>query len=481
MAAEGSGLVLARSLGTSGQGVLALILAPSHLPPLTLPLRRDQALRLLVDPNDGTVLAVQPRPGDAAPAAGATLLLPRLMAALRTGREAGVVLARDATGARRLIGYGMVPAIAGVGAGRVAMLVELPYDTLLDEADARRRDQWLAALALGLLGAASAWVLAQRSLVRPVGRLLAATSPAQRQNLAALRPAGEWLRQQSDLAAVVVASAEMFLRLDAEFHVRYASPATRAVLGYAPSEVVDADLAAEPGWGPCQEQLAQLRSGQAVAAPCHILARRRDDTEVRLEVRATRLPDGGYMLVCRDIASEVELRAQLAAAQALATALGSTDMESGLANSHRFDDALAEELRRARRAQEPLSLVLVRLAEPMDSAAQTEQARRMGRIVSAMLRRPGDLAARLDETLYAVLLPTTDRIGVQRLAERLHEAVVAALAQPAWTGACSVLPLSEAVGPEAVLDLARQALREAASPGGVGVALAVPEPERLAS
>jgi len=495
MTAGPSGLVLARGFGASAEGpVLALVLSPAHLPPLSLPLRRDQAIRLLVDPDDGTVLAAQPGPAAAADAvlrAGAPLQMPRLLAALRSGDGAGVIVGRDPAGARRLIGHADLPSANQHDApsrlaGRAALLVELPYDALLDEADARRRDQWLAALAMALLGAAAAWVLAQSRLVAPVRALLAGGSrawrlPSEAQSLAALRPAGEWLRQQGDLAAVAAAAGEMFLRLDGGLRVLYASPSTRTVLGYAPSEVIDADLAAEPGWEACREQIAQLRRGEVPEAPCRIVSRRRDDREVRLEVRASRLADGGFMLVARDIGAEHALHEQLAGAQAQLAALGATDVESGLANLRRFDNALAEELRRARRAQEPLALVLVRLANATDA----EAVRRVGRILSATLRRPGDLAARLETDLFAVLLPTTDRIGVQRLAERLHESVTEE--QAAWTGACSVLPLTEFDGPEAVLALSHAALREAMAPSGPGVALVAPAPvpvqmvERLAS
>jgi len=482
MTAGPTGLVLARGFGASAEGaVLALVLSPAHLPPLSLPLRRDHAIRLLVDPADGTVLAVQPgqaAPADAVLRAGAPLQMPRLLAALRSGNEAGVIVARDLDGTRRLIGHAALPSTNQHDAfsrfaGRAVLLMELPYDVLLDEADARRRDQWLAALAMALLGTAAAWVLAQRRLVAPISALLAVGSralrlPGQAQSMAALRPAGEWLRQQGDLAAVAAAAGEMFLRLDGGLRVLYASPSTRTVLGYAPSEVIDADLAAEPGWEACREQVAQLRRGEVPEAPCRIVSRRRDDGEVRLEVRASRLADGGFMLVARDIGAEHALHEQLAGAQAQLAALGATDVESGLANLRRFENALAEEIRRARRAQEPLALVLVRLANATDA----EAARRVGHILLATLRRPGELAARLETNLFAVLLPTTDRIGAQRLAERLHESVTQE--QAAWTGACSVLPLTESDGPEAVLALSYAALRDAMKQNGPSVALAAP-------
>jgi GGDEF domain-containing protein len=96
-------------------------------------------------------------------------------------------------------------------------------------------------------------------------------------------------------------------------------------------------------------------------------------------------------------------------------------------------------------------------------------------VLAAALRRPGDMAARLEEGLFALLLPITDRIGAQRVAERLHEALatgwsdgVAAAPGAFRIGACSVLPLGEDQHQQAILDLAHAALAEARE-GGLSV------------
>ncbi len=501
-----AGLVLSRSLPVADgtHAVLALALAPAHPPPLTVPLRRDHAVRLLVDPADGAVLASQTGPASqtsqAARGEAATLQLPRVLADLRDGIADGVVVSRDAGGARRLTGYAELPLPAALtgpdGTSRAALLVELSYEELLAEAQGLWRDQWLAAIALMMVGVVVASMLANRHVLQPLRRVLAPVpgSPQARDlALASLRPAGAWLRQQADMAAVTEAAGELFLRLDAGFRVHYASPATRRVLGYAPSEVVDADLAAEPGWEACQSQLEALRRGEAAAPPSRILAHRRDDAVVPLEVRATRLGDGGFMLVCRDISAEHGLQTQLDVAQGLLPAMSLKDPQSGLANRQRFDAMLGEENRRARRSQEPMSLLLVQLADWPAYAARRgaeetgDAVRRVARILSAVLHRPGDLAARLDDDLFAVLLPTSDRIGAQRIAERLQGALVAEWGETPQAalataiGACSVLPLSDSDGPEAILDLAWQALREAEQGGGNTLLAAVVVPEPVAA
>jgi diguanylate cyclase (GGDEF)-like protein len=377
-----------------------------------------------------------------------------------------------------------LPSMAGDEghAGRATLLIELPYAPLLAEADARRHEQWLMALALAVVGVGMAWLLARRAVIRPVLGVLARLpghSPPQAEVLATLRPAAAWLRQQGDLAAVADAAGEMFLRLDAGLRVIYASPGTRRVLGYAPAEVVDADLAAEPGWETCHAQLVALREGAAQVEPCEIVARRRDDAQARLQVRATRLSDGGFMLACRDVAVEHALRRELDETQQRLATLALADHQTGLASRQRFDEALAQEVGRARRGQEPISLVLVRLAGWPDYAARhgttvaEDALRRLGGILTGTLRRPADLAARIEDDLFAVLLPTTDRIGVQRVAERLHEALAAewrvdgAAVPGTAIGACSVVPQGEEDSPAALLDLAGSALREAETGRGV--------------
>jgi diguanylate cyclase (GGDEF)-like protein len=237
------------------------------------------------------------------------------------------------------------------------------------------------------------------------------------------------------------------------------------VLGYAPTEVLGASLAGEPDWNACRAVLCSLREGGGEMS-CRFLTRRKDDSEVWLAVRAGRLADGGFVLACRDVSAEQALAGQLAEARAKLAELAREDVQTGLANRRRFDEALEQELRRARRVQEPLALVLVRLAVPSGDADEARRALEgVAGILSAALRRPGDLAARFDADVFALLLPTTDRIGAQRMVERLREAftragpLVAAVSM--GIGATSVLPLDEAQGPGEVLAQAQAALAAA--------------------
>ena len=516
-----AGLVMARAVTGSGGGspfaVLALVLAPSHLPELTLPLRREHVTRMLIDPDDGTLLAMQLAGGMQG---GDHVDAPRLLAAMRANAAGGVVLLRDAAGGQRLYGYAElagdgtaalpddtagtlpmleVPAhyLAGRIAGRAALVIGVPYDALLAQADASRHERWMIALVVAAIGVLASWLLADRVVVRPTLALLArrpGRALSADEALESLRPAAPWLRQHADLAVVAEVSREMVLRLDSGLRILYASPATHSLLGYRPTELIDADLATEPGWEACRTQMEELRQGIAARAPCRIMARRRDDMEACLDVRITRMADGGYVLACRDAGAEQGLERQLAEAQQRLATLALSDLQTGLANRRRFDAALDDEFRRARRAQEPMALVLVGLDEAagsgeaagsVETAGQDdEKLRRVARILEGALRRPGDLAARIDETVFAVMLPCTDRIGVQRVVDRLRQNLAdeCALVPPGEMvmpsiGACSVLPLGKDDNAPALLNMAHAALCTAQAAGGNRVSLHTPRPE----
>jgi diguanylate cyclase (GGDEF)-like protein len=455
-----AGLVAARRLPGAGGAVAALVLAPPAVP--GPPMWRARIRAMVIDPDDATVLAAVPaEPG----AAGGHMHAPRLLAAIRTAGDGGVVAARDAQGDDQVAGFASLPSIAGLR-GRAVMVVQLPLSLLLAEADSRRTGQVAMVLLVAVAAAAAAWHLAERMLVRPVGAVSSSgpvTGP----------PGAAWLRHQADLATAVDFGGEMLLRLNEDMRVTFASPGTRAVLGYAPTEVLGASLAGEADWNACRAVLAKLRDGSGELS-CRFATRRKDDSEVWLEVRAGRLADGGFVLACRDVGAEQALAGQLADARTRLAELAREDVQTGLANRRRFDEALEQEVRRARRVQEPLALVLVRFGIPSGDPDRAGRALEgVAGILSAALRRPGDLAARFDADVFALLLPTTDRIGAQRMAERLREALTGAGAPVAAAqfgiGATSVLPIDEAQGAPEVLAAAQAALAGSAVEGLAGV------------
>jgi len=456
---HGSGLGAAWRVEEPGRAVVALTLA--RLPQEGPPAWRSVLRSMVVDPDDGAVLAAWPDGG-----AGRHVGSPRLMFAMRSEPGGGSVVSRGADGAAMLFGFAPI-VVGGVGERPAVFVAGLPQAVLEAEAAARRNGQMLMFALAGMAGGAGAWMLGGRVLVRPWREGRGAEVPGM-----APGPAGALLRHQADLGLALTYSGEVVLRLDASWRVLFASPSAQRVLGYAPGEVVGANLAGEPEWDACRAMLAALvRDGGDGA--CEFAARRKDDSEVWLRVRAARLADGGFVLACRDVTAERVTRQRLDEALARLAEVAQEDPATGLANRRRFEQVLAQEVRRARRVQEPLAVILVRLgARPASDGAR--MLREGAAVLAGALRRPGDVAARIDEDVFALLLPTTDRIGAGRVAERVRDALVAAWAPavPFGIGACSVLPLEEGMGDAAILGLARGAL---ASAGGGRIVLAPAE------
>ncbi len=108
-------------------------------------------------------------------------------------------------------------------------------------------------------------------------------------------------------------------------------------------------------------------------------------------------------------------------------AVGSTadrsvrDARTGLYAAPEFDARLAEELARARRHGRDLTVLLAAI-DIERVADRDEQAQLVARVILDTLR-PGDVAARVAETRFGILLPETAGAHGSRVAERLRAAV----------------------------------------------------------
>lgn len=111
--------------------------------------------------------------------------------------------------------------------------------------------------------------------------------------------------------------------------------------------------------------------------------------------------------------------------------ISTVDSLTGVANRRQFDDSLQREWRRARRARDPLALLMVdvdhfklfndRYGHPAGDACLRSVAQAL---VRASLR-PADLVCRYGGEEFAILLPQTPRGGAEHLAHRVLDAVEA--------------------------------------------------------
>ncbi len=105
------------------------------------------------------------------------------------------------------------------------------------------------------------------------------------------------------------------------------------------------------------------------------------------------------------------------------------DALTGIANRRHFDRALEREMRRARRDEQPLSLVFLDLDEFKlfnDSYGHTrgdEVLRKVAQTLDETFRRGGDLVARYGGEEFAVVLPGVDGRRAGLYAERLRRRI----------------------------------------------------------
>jgi diguanylate cyclase (GGDEF)-like protein len=108
----------------------------------------------------------------------------------------------------------------------------------------------------------------------------------------------------------------------------------------------------------------------------------------------------------------------------------STDGLTGLANRRMLDEELALEWRRADRIGEPLAFVLLdlddfkRVNDRHGHQAGDAVLRAVGDVLTSRVRQ-ADLAGRYGGEEFALILPGTDLLGAQKLAERVRVALAA--------------------------------------------------------
>ncbi|HEY0589712.1 MAG TPA: GGDEF domain-containing protein, partial [Pseudoduganella sp.] len=122
-----------------------------------------------------------------------------------------------------------------------------------------------------------------------------------------------------------------------------------------------------------------------------------------------------------------------------------SDGLTGIANRRHFDAAMENEMRRAKRAGSPLSLLMIDIDffKPYNDHFGHQQGddtlARVAAALSGMLHRPVDLIARYGGEEFAVILPDLEQAQARQLAEAMRACVVQlAIPQAPATGAVHV-------------------------------------------
>ena len=124
-----------------------------------------------------------------------------------------------------------------------------------------------------------------------------------------------------------------------------------------------------------------------------------------------------------------ERTAELEKAMEALHRLAVEDTLTGLANRRRFNDAMEEELRRARRNKTPLSLLMCdvdffkRYNDAYGHQGGDDCLRMVGAIMREVFRRAGELPARYGGEEFTVILPGIAKDQAERVGEKLRKAI----------------------------------------------------------
>jgi diguanylate cyclase (GGDEF)-like protein/PAS domain S-box-containing protein len=284
------------------------------------------------------------------------------------------------------------------------------------------------------------WVEAELRLVRDAVTGQPASILGALRDISARKAAEEALKASEERYRLLADNAtDMIMRLGADLHCFYVSPAINDLLGYDPDEIEGTDLRHIicPDDLPAVEASLASLDAERGRASVRCRGRRVDGAYVWVEANVRRLAEGhGYLAVVRDItrakaaeAQIAEANDRLAKANQMLEAWALEDALTGLANRRHFDGALDREFRRAVRAGASLALIMIDVDyfkaynDYYGHPAGDTCLRAVSQCVLRVIERPGDIAARYGGEEIVVLLPGTDAAGAQAVAEKIRLAV----------------------------------------------------------
>ncbi len=254
-------------------------------------------------------------------------------------------------------------------------------------------------------------------------------------------------------------TADVIMRLDLDGTLRYASPATRKVLGCDPADMCGRswrNYVDPQDWALLTDAMQQLRRGTEEVNATY-RSTHNNGTQLWLEARMRLLnrPQSGtppqVIATLRDVTWQHTHAEQL-------SVLAATDGLTGVANRRRFDEWLDTQWCVAGRSSFAVSLILLDVDafklynDCYGHVGGDAVLRLIADCMRAEIRRPADLAARYGGEEFAVLLPDTDPAEALRIAEKIRLAVASrAIAHERSAHGCvtisagvaSVNPLSE--------------------------------------
>lgn len=152
-----------------------------------------------------------------------------------------------------------------------------------------------------------------------------------------------------------------------------------------------------------------------------------------------------YSLRAARLQSKIEhAQAALERSNSQLSEIAHLDSLTGISNRRSFDQILAMEWARARRARRPLSLLLIdidhfkRINDANGHQAGDACLRHTARVLGAAADRPADIIARYGGDEFAVLLAETDSLGASTVARRIRSAMAKGVAGTCYAATLSI-------------------------------------------
>ncbi|MBB6482664.1 GGDEF domain-containing protein [Spirochaeta isovalerica] len=170
----------------------------------------------------------------------------------------------------------------------------------------------------------------------------------------------------------------------------------------------------------------------------------------------------GHQGIARDVTERKALERELKEVNAHLEALVHLDGLTGVNNRRYFDSAFQTEMKRAARAGEPLSLLLIDIDffklynDGYGHQAGDDCLRKVAQLLKDSLKRAGDVVARYGGEEFVVILPSTNRENSEKVAGFLINAVRAAAIPHEYSKVEKIVTISMGVASCPILENPRK-------------------------